>query len=222
MEVGATALMARRQTDPRGSQRRERLLYMENSIQKIITDLKSKHKEKKNYFSEGGAALLCHTPHVAPLAYLHKIFPPANEDQIEIIESFIGRKPINDHIGFLKVCNGLSLFSTSLALYGIRSLVSRNPLDPLPFGLDIPNIYERPNNMDEDAIIIGSYRFDGSNAYITPDGHVYYCLERDATPLMEWESLPIFLSAEIERLSSLFDEDGHPLTPEVQTLPLQQ
>ena len=172
--------------------------------------------------SENGALMYGHVPHVAPLAWLHIVYPGLDDQALAALEISL-RCPIPlEYRQLLKVTNGLSLFSGALDLYGRRTDYSRRFSIRLPFDLSDPNVHERPRAADPAWFMFGFYNEDGSKAYIDPgDGRVYRG-SRDMTKprLNNWVSLDEFLISEVQRLQAHFDDRGRqlnlsrPTTPE--------
>jgi hypothetical protein len=179
-----------------------------------------------NYLGEktlkDGTLLIGKAPHIAPLAWLHTIYPSLAEEKISLLEKQIKNKIPESYKDFLRVTNGLNVFNTTLSLYGFRSSYNRTSEDVWqPFDIVLPNTLERPVNASKNIFIIGSYDWDGSYLYIdVNDNRVYLCDREDITPLYEWKNLDEMLNDEINRLICLFDKQGRELQPDKSTLPI--
>ena len=88
-------------------------------------------KEQKD-----GAKLFGHVPHVAPQAWLNVVYQPATEREILKLEKELKNQIPKRYRDFLVTeANGLSLFSSSLELYGYRRHYNRKSMEFLPFDL---------------------------------------------------------------------------------------
>src|SRR5688572_22835407 len=179
---------------------------MKSEVLKII------NRAKNFGFKEqgDGTKLFGHTPHVAPLAWFHKMFPPITEIEILKLEKNLKQDIPKPYKNFLtNENNGLSLFSGSLSLDGYRKHYNRKSFDFLPFDLITPNVHERPNDATENQFFIGGYNWDGSLVYVDKKTYgIHRCSRERIEPLNTWKSLDDFLSKEVKRLSMLFDENG--------------
>ncbi len=173
---------------------------------------------------DNGTRLIGHAPHIAPEAWLHIVFPPLGSREVSFIEDDVGESLPATFSFFLQRCNGLSLFSDSLNIYGLRKSFARTG-DSVwqPFSIKTPNVDERPRRSKPSYFYIGGYRWDGSLIFIDKDTeHVYRCKQRNTKPLNHWPSFEEMLESEARRLSDIFDRQGHPLNPEEPTTPKEQ
>ena len=173
---------------------------------------------------ENGARLLVHTPHVAPRAYLHSIFPPLSSIEIFDLDVSVGEVLSEDYRTLLSESNGLELFSNALSIYGLVT-ENRRSVDAVlkqPFDIVSPNVDEYPRFAAEGHCIIGSFKTDGSlilTDILTPS---IVRVDRDAyEELNRWECLRNFLTSEYRRMSKLFDTKGHRYSTEVPTAPIR-
>ena len=176
------------------------------------------------YVSQTGAMLIGHAPHIGSEAWLNTMYDPITDDDIVNMEESIGRKIPSQYRDFLIHCsNGLNIVSTTLCLFGYRKMIGRDiVVSRQPFDLVTLNRYksERPHNATTDLFFIGGYDWDGSQVYLTNDGKVHFCYPNDCTSLKNWDSLDDFLTSEILRIYSLFDDNGVELDENVLTLPV--
>lgn len=168
-----------------------------------------------------GTHLIGKAPHIAPLAWLHTIYPPLSEEEISILEGQINNKIPKSYKDFLLLTNGLNVFNTTFSLYGLRKNYNRTTEDIWqPFDIILPNTIEKPDHATHNTFIIGSYDWDGSYLYMnTESERVFMCDREDITPLYEWESFREMLEKEVKRLVGLFDKQGRELLPDHSTLP---
>ncbi|MBA3827882.1 MAG: SMI1/KNR4 family protein [Taibaiella sp.] len=173
--------------------------------------------------TSSGAILIGKAPHIAPLAWLHSLFPPLNNIDIQTIEKNVGISIPEAYKNFLGMYgNGLRIFSDSFNLYGLRKIEGRS-IEAVrqPYDLDIPNTDERPKYAEDEDFFIGGYGWDGSKLYVKKTTEkVYYCARRDATPLFEWSSFEEMLVSEVLRLQKYFDKDGKRIDKRMPTTPI--
>lgn len=170
----------------------------------------------------GDGVLLCHTPFVAPLAYLHRIYPALSPKELAILDGELGRNVPKNYGDFLcSVGNGASLFGMSL--YGFVGQLRRDPTDPLgqPISLRFGNAIERPNGLDEDTFAIGGMVGWSSKGTLVmePTGEVLLVHHRDGRDVAaRWSDLDAMLEEEIARRSPLYDRAGRSLASATETM----
>jgi hypothetical protein len=166
--------------------------------------------------------LLGQVPHVAPKAWLHVLFAPIDNEEILVaLEKELGMKIPTGYRKFLtNAHNGLSLFSSSIELFGYRKNYNRRSPHFLPFDIVTSNTVERPSNAGMNKFFIGSYNWDGSLIYVdTSSSKIYRCERDDSAPLHSWEDLDDFLAKEISRLSKLYDQLGREIDADEPKIP---
>jgi hypothetical protein len=163
--------------------------------------------------TENGAQMYGQCPHNGPEAWFHTLFPGLDEPAIADLQSTLRRPIPAPYREFLRVTNGLYLFSGSLSLYGRRRDYSRKLSIWLPFDLATPNVKERPRAADPTWFIFAFYQADGSTGYLDPiDNRVYRASRDMAQPrLNQWANLDAFLQDEVKRLTAHFDDRGRRL-----------
>lgn len=158
---------------------------------------------------EGGVRL-GHTPFVAPLAYLHRVYPPLASVELTELEDAIGR-PVGRYGNFLLgVGNGARLFN--LSLFGFVEQLSRevNGLGQ-PISLRYGNEVERPSGLADDELVIGGQvGWSSRGSFVLhASGAVSLVHPEDAADVAaRWPTLDAMLSAELDRLSALHDRSG--------------
>jgi hypothetical protein len=157
-----------------------------------------------------GAKLIGHAPHVAPEAYFHLIFPGLDEKDIHHMESQLGKGIPVPLATFYFINNGISIFSGSLSIDGLRRNYSREGDDVWqPFNIVDLNTFDAPPDTEENQLFFGGYQDDGSLLYVDlKDLSVYRCTRDSTRPLNAWPSFEEMLLSETQRLSELFDEKG--------------
>ena len=185
-----------------------------------IKDILYKYQRFGIRTAENGTILIGHAPHVAPEAWLHKIFLPLTDNDIMLMEDEVKLPIPIPFKQFLKKSNGLQIFITKFSLYGLRRSYERIGDNTWqPFAMDTPNTIERIRNAPLDAVFIGSYSFDGSRLYMDRQNKVYRCLRWDATPINRWNSFEEMLLSEVTRITKLFDSEGRQINKEQPTTP---
>jgi len=171
---------------------------------------------------DDGTLLIAKAPHIAPLAWLHSIFPPLSPEDIFTLEEQLNGKIPASYKDFLLVTNGLKVFNTTLSLDGCRRNYKRDTISVWqPFDILTPNIDERPKNAEKTMFFIGGYDCDGSLLYIDNNTNkVHLCSVDDANSLYEWPSFDKMLESEINRLIGLFDKEGKEFRKDQNTLPI--
>lgn len=170
-----------------------------------------------------GARLIGHVPHVGSLAYLHVLYPPLGDSEIEQLEKRVQRPIPKAYADFLRVSNGAHFFGTNLYLDGLRTSYNRSLDAPrLPFALETANTHERVTGAPNDVVFIGGYDDDGSRLWMRPgDPQVHRCPRYEFLPTLNtWPSFEAMLEAEVNRLASRFDERGVLIDPSTPTTPL--
>ncbi len=182
---------------------------MKIDYNKIKDDL-CKYESIGSAVSSNGACLIGHVPHVAPFAYLHILFPVIDFNEIDQLNNQLKVKIPRVYETFLtEFSNGLSLFSSSIELYGLRTDYSRSVDIRQPFDIINVNQYEHAQYHANNNIIIGSYSWDGSKISINCNTLKLTRFDRDTLEIYnEWESFDQFLLIELERLGQIFNLDG--------------
>ncbi|WP_290147173.1 SMI1/KNR4 family protein [uncultured Duncaniella sp.] len=173
-------------------------------------------------FSEDGGFFIGKAPHLGTRAWLNRIYPKISMTEIEIMENEMHRQIAPSYIRFLtSFSNGLDIFNGTLALYGYRYSFRRDEThDQQPFNLVWINKREKPWNSTDDMFFIGTYNWDYSFLYVTPDQKVHICHREDATSLFTWDSIEDMLLSEIKRIYTLFDDRGVAIDPKHPTTPI--
>lgn len=170
-----------------------------------------------------GAFLIGHAPHIASEAWLNSVYPCLSERDTLELEAFLGTTIPPEYRHFLQnISNGMNVFVDEFCLFGKRKNYMRTSMDVTrqPFSLS-DALEEKPRNATPDMFFFGGYSWDGSKLYIDKrDNHVYYCKVNDSTPLKSWDSLAEMVISEIDRLYSLFDENGHQINENIPTIPI--
>ncbi len=172
--------------------------------------------------THNGTRLIGHVPHVGSMAYLHSIFEPLKEEEIDQIEQEISHKLPDELKNFYRHANGGSFFLT-IEINGLRRNYNRKLNDNVyqPISIRYQNVIDQPISKTEKMVFFGGYELDGSNLYmIDDDPRVFLCPSDNVFPVLyEWENFEFFLLSEVERLSHIFDEKGHQIKEDLNTIP---
>jgi hypothetical protein len=180
-------------------------------------------KSLGQHTTEGGAVLIGRAPHIAPLAWLHSLYPPLSLADIADLEGKLKMPVPHEYKQFLQLSNGLNVFNTTLSLFGLRRNYIRDVENVWqPFDIITPNTIEKPGNASNNVFIFGTYDWDGSYLYIDCEkgNTVHLCTNDDITSLYKWPNLEAVLKSEIKRLLTMFDGQGKELDPDESTLPI--
>ena len=158
-----------------------------------------------------GARLIGHVPHIAPLAYLHRIPAPLSDAGFASLSETVGIILPIEIREFYACANGLSAFSSQIEIYGVRQNYGRADLlaaSAQPFSVETPNRFERPSGMMRSQAVVASYR-DGSRIIVDEGNVLTRCARENAQKVFEvWPGFRAWLTSEIARLDAFFDDGG--------------
>ena len=172
-------------------------------------------------FSQEGGFFIGKAPHRGIRAWQNRIYPKISMTEIEIMENEMHRQIAPSYIRFLtSFSNGLDIFHDTLYPYGCLYKNRRDETHAQqPFNL-VWLQSEKPRNSTDDMFFIGTYNWDYSFLYVTPDQKVHICHREDATSLFTWDSIEDMLLSEIKRIYTLFDDRGVAIDPKHPTTPI--
>jgi hypothetical protein len=187
----------------------------------ILTKLKKWDTQGVREISNG-TMLICHVPHIAPKAWLHRIYAGLTDENIVFLQDKLGKTLPNDYACFLKVANGINIFSDSVSIWGMRTSNARRGDEAIqPYDLLSLN-EEKIGEIPDSWLVFGSYSWDGSTMVYDLSRHktkVFRCERYSINILQEWPDLLTWLDSEITRLSKLFDENGVEYDEDTPTIP---
>ena len=165
------------------------------------------------------ARFYCHVPDVAPYAYLHTIYAPADSEILGTSSVHIPKA----WCSFLKIQNGADLFSNALFIYGMRRkghMHDRSSnYSTSAFSLEEANAHPVLRKFPMD-IQVGNYGYNGARVLLSRDDLSIKVVSRSGErEILKWKSIEVFLRSEISRLASLFSGSGKLLVNEELTLP---
>ncbi|MBS1687048.1 MAG: SMI1/KNR4 family protein [Bacteroidetes bacterium] len=167
-----------------------------------------------------GTELIGKATHIAPMAWLHSIYPGLNEKEISEVEDKLNIRFDDQFRSFLAITNGLNVFNTTLNIYGLRRNYNRDTDNVWqPFDIFSKNIYERPRLARDRNIFIGSYSADGSLLAIDEFGKAYRCSKDASIVFNTWRDFVTMIDSKIPRLIALFDNNGVKKIPGADTTP---
>jgi len=189
---------------------------MSLDIRKILKDQgwKLEHESSTAYFYN-------HVPWVAPQAYLHIVFKGADR---------YGLREVGDKLGLpegwrnvLEIQNGAILFSGSISLYGVHApgaFLNRSDFfNRMPFSIEGENRSWPPKDRGA-QVAIGGYSYDGTRAVLDLAREQVAAMPRKSTTVLEnWLSAESWVKTELQRLRTMFDNQGKILVAEADTLP---
>ena len=171
---------------------------------------------------DDGTILVGHVPAQGELAYLHALYGPLSDSEIEFLEEKIKRKLPERLRLFYQRHNGCHLFLQNLFVYGLRRSWKRSDLDLMsrnPFDIYIPAMTTTPCSLSGQGFAISGYD-DKSIVFIETDGSVMrMSSDRDKQCLNQWHCFDDWLFSEFDRLSKFFDEYGNSALGQAELVP---
>src|SRR5215469_5528039 len=154
---------------------------------------------------ENGSELLGHVPHVAELAYFHRIPAALPNDRLaEKLSRFRTKIPA-DLICLYRRANGLSLFNDTLSVLGFRENHQRSDFlaaSAQPYSVDRSDRYERARGLQHSDVIVGVYGPDVHYLVSGSSDQVFLCPRNDGTHVIErWVDFRTMLTDLVQRLA---------------------
>lgn len=161
------------------------------------------------------------TPWIAPQAYLHIVFKPADKTALNEVSCLINL-PITWQDALAEQ-NGAILYSDAISIYGVRSsgaLLNRTDVFEMPPFSIVDVNRSWPVEPRERFLVIGSYSYNGTRVVLDKDDGSVLAIPRQSEKLLcRWPDPDAWISDELRRLSMLFDREGRILVSMEQTLP---
>ena len=159
-----------------------------------------------------GVRLVCPTPHVAPEAWLHVLFPPLAPEKIAETERKLGALLPEDFKKFLMQANGLMLFSYRIDVFGVRETwVRTGDAAWQPHDL-VNHNYEtgRPAGSPAEVIFFGSVERSEWCFFEFQEGkyRVGKTSREIFRPSAYWENFASWLLSEISAMEKRCNSDG--------------
>ena len=197
---------------------------METNIESVLSMLDKWAANGKRVLSNG-TQLLSPASHVAPQAWLHKIYAGLSDAEIEEYEEKFPFPFPFEFKEFLHYANGINIFSDSLSVWGWRASYCRVGDGAIqPYDLSDHND-ERPKGCPNTWLYFGGYSWDGTRLIFdlsensSNHNKVFRCARRSTEILQEWPSFREWLASEIARLEKLYDSNGVKLDKGAPTVP---
>jgi hypothetical protein len=158
--------------------------------------------------------------HIGKEAWLHELYVGLTFEEISLLEKELEVSLPADFKKFLSITNGLAFFVTTLSIYGVRRINSRNYDIREPFSIISKNENERPVLLPKHYVLIGSYFADSSKLVLdSVSGKIFRYNKQFNIIQNEWGNFNTFLSLEIPRIDACFDDNGILKTDIKDTLP---
>lgn len=175
---------------------------------------------KQVSYETGTAKMYFHIPWIGPGAYLHTVFKPANEAQLEQASQELCISPWWKD--FLRVQNGANLFLNSLYIFGVvhpSMLRVRTVEARIPFDIEEQNREASLSSLGN-WLQIGAYGYSGTRILLDRTTNMVQAEHPTGkcSP-MRWAHPESWIRSELKRLSLLFSQDGRLLTDERLTEP---
>jgi hypothetical protein len=165
-----------------------------------------------------GTHLICPTPHVAPEAWLHVVFPDLSSDDIGTLSLGPNRSEVpGEFQQFLHCANGLLLFSYQLSVWGIRqSNVRAGDEAWQPHDLSQHNTNGmRPDGSPDTILYFAGDEGGASWCFFEPVGkgrnRVGVTPRNQFQPTNYWSDFWTWLLDRVQCLSFLYDAAGNPI-----------
>lgn len=188
----------------------------------VILEKLRRWKSNETQTLSNGTVLICKVPHIAPQAWLHRLYGPLTEEKISQLDSKLTKKLPKDFRDFLSNFNGVNIFSDSISIWGVKTSYVRTGEEAFqPYDLCDLND-EKSNEISDEWLVFGSYSWNGSYMVynINRDIEKVFRCDNDSNEILqEWPDLFTWLSGEIDRLSLLFDENGVEYDEDTPTIP---
>lgn len=161
---------------------------------------------------DAGGFATGHVPHIAPHAYLCRWYAGLDDERLKAVEAESGRYVPESYRELLSQLNGGDLMGIGLNGFtgGLLERSIENQVGQ-PISVRYQNAVERPNYISEGHFGIGAINGEWSSQghlYIASTGEVELYNARFDLIGTRWSSLQEFLSEEVTRRLSLYDERG--------------
>jgi SMI1 / KNR4 family (SUKH-1) len=182
---------------------------------KAFRDILFKHAHLGVKEFPDGSIAIGHVPHVAELAYFHRLFWPLAEPEIEALQDELEYDFPQSLKSFFLIHNGLGAFSEELNFYGQRRNWQRRDMEAAaqqPFSIQSSNIDRIPVTAAPNSLVIGSIGPDRSPITINKNGQAFiWPTQESPEPSKTYPDIFELIRAEAERLALTFDENGRPI-----------
>lgn len=160
-------------------------------------------------------------PWIAPQAYLHIVFKPADKAVLNEVGTLMNLP--HSWQDTLAEQNGAILYSNAINIFGIRSptaLLNRRDVFEMPPFSIVDENRSWPVKPIERYVAIGSCPYDGTQAVLDRNnGSVIAIPRKSEKAICRWPNPDTWIDEELKRLSMLFDREGKIRVAREQTLP---
>jgi hypothetical protein len=181
------------------------------------------HAPPGEQVGSNGTVRLGPVPQVAPLAFLHTVHAPLTADEIAQLQQELPVRIPEPYREFLRTANGLRLFVSTVAFFGLRALAPRDLSGhDWPYSLLTSNLHERPSHLEPGALVVGVHSDDGSPLVMNQSSAGVVCLAPGGRTVREtWPNIDTMIEGEVARLTSLLAPtyDGIRINSPVRKLP---
>jgi len=190
---------------------------MQRDLRAIVLERLARWRVLGQHHSPSGALLIGHLSQLGSTVWLHKLFPAIERDQADEVSSAIVAYSGSQIAEFHRYFNGINLFSSNFYLLGRRTSFIRSPEYVLPWDIVDSNQESKSKVRGGEILIGGSDALDdGIDLVEHVSGGIVAVARQDwGQVLFRWQSLEQCLIGEIDRLSSMFDETGAPLSDDL-------
>jgi hypothetical protein len=151
-----------------------------------------------------GTKLIGHSPIIAPRAFIHVVFQPLNESDLEDFITNLGRKVPEQLKSLLSFANGMMIFSGTIRVLGFLPNRKKGEVTVhnYPSDIMIPNVSARINGLSSDDVVIAWYKEDGSYVVSQKSGIVTrFDVLGNGEEMQSWSDINTWLISEIIRLN---------------------
>lgn len=144
-----------------------------------------------------GTRLIGHVPQIAPKAYMHVVYAPLSDVQLQELTGRLKTSLPSQFTELLSCANGSSLFLGKLRVLGYvpQKRSADTSVYNYPSSILIPNVSARLQGLSERAVVVGWYKADGSHVSIESDGTAVRF--GPSGPIQTWPDFDSWLLSEV-------------------------
>lgn len=180
------------------------------SAYEVVSKIIDRYESPSDRNFEGGGRLVCNLTWVHENRWLHRVMPPCPYDEIAGLAVSTGRQPPRCLAEFLLDANGLSIFNSSLNIFGVRRDFTRSPetANLLPFDLASHSLSWNALLGPHD-FLVGSCGPDVDVCiWRSTSGQIHRVDQKSSVVLEAWPSFHDWLVVEAERFAAMHSSDG--------------
>lgn len=185
---------------------------METNFDRLVSIL-NRWSERGEKVLDNGTRLICPTPHVGSDAWLHCLFANLSTSDVDKLEEQAGVLFPEEFREFLFKANGVSLFSSNIAVFGKRfSYVRTGDASWQPFDIIHFNEDSRPTNSPTNVYFFASPDRGDTCCFFEAVGEGAYRVGKtnrdEFLPLQYWQNFWEWLFSEVRELAKQYGLDG--------------